>query len=57
MKGHFHQMFPFRGRISASLKESSLTVADVRGRINVGTIPDNSLDDRVNLFEHKILVA
>ena len=44
-------------RISASLKESSLTVADVRGRMNVGTIPDNPLDDRVNLFEHKILVA
>jgi hypothetical protein len=25
--------------------------------MNVGTIPDNPLDDRVNLFEHKILVA
>ncbi len=30
-------------------------VIDARGRINSGAYPDNPLDDRVSLFEHKTL--
>ena len=32
-------------------------ILDARGRIKGGTFPDNPLDDRVSLFEHKTLRA
>ena len=32
-------------------------VIDARGRINSGAYPDNPLDDRVSLFEHKTLAS
>jgi len=32
-------------------------VIDARGRINGGTFPDNPLDDRVSLIEHKTLAS
>jgi hypothetical protein len=32
-------------------------VIDAHGRINGGAFPDNPFDDRVSLFEHKILVS
>ena len=32
-------------------------VIDARGRINGETFPDNPLDDRVSLFEHKTLAS
>ena len=32
-------------------------VIDARGRVNGETFPDNSLDDRVSLFEHKTLAC
>ena len=32
-------------------------VIDARGRVNGETFPDNPLDDRVSLFEHKTLAS
>ena len=32
-------------------------VVDARGRVNGETFPDNPLDDRVSLFEHKTLAS